>query len=105
MVEFHKDRHNNDGQPFEAKLQADAHGGQIWATKPLESSRMEQFIDLAELGMSVTDIAAEVGCNKSTVSRALKKAEEDGLYSPRKKATGKGKVVDIKTRERRDVDD
>ena len=104
-VEFQKDRHNTAGQPFEAKLQSDAHGGQIWTTKPLESSRMEQFIDLAELGMSLTDIAAEVGCNKSTVSRALRKAEDEGLYTPPKKANGKGKVIDIKTRKRRDVDD
>lgn len=105
VVEFQKDRHATAGQPFEAKLQTDAHGGQVWTTKPLDSCRMNQFIDLAELGMTVTDIAAEVGVNKSTVSRALRKAEEEGKYTPPKKSRGKGNVIDFKTRNRRDVDD
>jgi putative DNA primase/helicase len=104
VVEFEKDRHNTAGQPFEAQLQGDEHGQQIWTTKLLETSRMDQIIDLAELGMSVTDISIEIGCNKSTVSRTLQKAEEKDLYTPKKKG-GKGKVIDLKTRERRDVDD
>ncbi len=104
VVEFEKDRHNTAGQPFEAQLQGDEHGQQVWTTKLLETSRMDQIIDLAELGMSVTDISIEIGVNKSNVSRTLKKAEEQGLYTPKRKG-GKGKVIDFRTRERRDVDD
>lgn len=104
VIEFEKDRHNTAGQPFEAQLQGDEHGQQVWTTKLLETSRMDQIIDLAELGMSVTDIAVEIGVNKSNVSRTLQKAEEKGLYTPKRKG-GKGKVVDFRTRERRDVDD
>lgn len=112
-VEFLKDRHRSAGEPFEAALSGDERGGQMWTTKTLESSRTDQIIELAELGLTVTDIATELGVNKSTVSRTLKKAEHEGHYKPRNKAAQRkrndpsdtGNVVDLKTRRRRDVDD
>lgn len=105
VVEFQKDRHRSGATPFEAKLDTDQHGGQVWTTRTVESSRLDQIIELAQLGLNIPDIASELGVNKSTVSRALRKAEADGLYSPPKKGRAKAKVVDIRTRERRDVDD
>lgn len=104
VVEFEKDRHQTSDKPFEALLQGDAHGMPLWTMKELESSRMGQFIELAELGLNVTDIAAEVGVNKSTVSRGLKQAERAGLYTPKKRST-KDSNSDTKTRKRKDVDD
>jgi AraC-like DNA-binding protein len=112
-IEFLKDRHRSAGEPFEAALSSDGHGGQLWTVRTLEASRTDQIIELAELGLTVTDIAGELGINKSTVSRALNKAEKEGRYKPRNKAAQRkrnkdsedGKVVDIKTRRRRDVDD
>ena len=103
-VELQKDRHHSGITPFEAKLTTDARGAQIWATRTLESSRLEQIIELAELGMGVTDIASELGINKSNVSRGLKKAESEGLYSPRRKHSA-AKVIDITTRGRRGLDE
>jgi hypothetical protein len=112
-VEFLKDRHRAAGEPFEAALSSDERGGQVWTARTLEASRMDQIIELAELGLSVTDIAGELGINKSNVSRALKKAEQEGRYTPRNKpaqrkrndASEADKIVDIKSRRRRDVDD
>lgn len=106
VVEFQKDRHNLAGEPFEAKLDSGPNGEQFWTTRSAESSRMTQAIELAELGLTVTDIAAELGVNKSTVSRMLKKAEDEGLYRPKRKGKGRdGNVIDLKSRRRRDIDD
>jgi hypothetical protein len=110
-VEFLKDRHHTAGEPFEAALSMDEHGGQIWTTKSLESCREAQMIEFAELGLSVTDIANELGVHKSTVSRALKKAEQEGRYKPDKKsakprpdkAIGTEAATLPKSRKRRDA--
>jgi hypothetical protein len=83
-VEFVEDRHRTAGEPFEASLATDRGGAQVWTTRTLEESRTDQVIELHELGMSVTDIAAEIGVNKSTVSRALNKAEADGRVARKK---------------------
>lgn len=103
-VDFEKDRHNTAGHPFEAMLQSDSHGRQSWTTKPLESTRLDQIIELALLGLNISDIATEIGVNKSTVSRTLKRAEEQGLYRPKKRGS-KNNVIDFKARRRSDVDD
>lgn len=112
-VEFLKDRLRSAGEPFEAALSSSPQGGQVWTIKTLENSRAEQIIELAELGLSVTEIAGELDINKSTASRALKKAVQEGHYKPRNKltqperndASSPGKVVELKPRKRRDVDD
>lgn len=105
VVEFQKDRHRSGATPFEAKLDTGPHGEQIWTTRTVEASRMEQIVELAELGLNIPDIATELGVNKSTVSRALRKAEDEGLYTPKKKRGKNADVIDIATRKRRDIDD
>lgn len=104
IVEFQKDRHNTAGEPFEAMLQSGPHGEQIWTTRSAENSRLEQIVEMKDLGMSNKDIASELGIHLSNVGRALKKAESDGLYSPKKASRG-ANVIEIKTRQRRDLDD
>ena len=104
IVEFQKDRHNSAGEPFEAMLQSGPHGEQIWTTKSVESSRLDQIIEMAELGMSNKDIAQELGIHLSNVGRTLKKAEAEGLYT-RKRPAKSGKVIELKTHLRRDIDD
>jgi hypothetical protein len=110
-VEFLKDRHHAAGEPFEAALSTDEQGAQVWTTKSLESCREAQMIEFAELGLSVTDIANELGVHKSTVSRTLKKAEQEGRYKPDKKPTkprlnraiGTEAATQPKSRKRRDA--
>lgn len=101
-VHFEKDRHNAAGSPFEARLETDRDGRQVWTVRNLEQSRADQVIALHDLGMSVTDIATELNMHKSNVCRAIKKATEEGKIAPRKKSHH----TDPKQpRRRRDVDD
>ncbi|MEN8260002.1 MAG: AAA family ATPase [Pseudomonadota bacterium] len=88
-VRFEKARHltGADAAPFEAWLQSDEQGGQIWTRKPISEATMERVADLANLGMNQRDIAEELGLHKSTVSRAHRKATKEGLI----KNTQKGK--------------
>lgn len=68
----------NDVTPVEAHLQADGK----WQLKDAKELGDSQMIELAGLGLSQTDIARELNCNKSTVCRALKRAESEGRYKP-----------------------
>ncbi len=79
-VKFEKARGlaGDDVAPFEARLSADAHGRQVWTVRLLEDSRLDRMLDLKADGLSLAEIASEFGCNKSTVSRALKKGRRDG---------------------------
>ncbi|MGZ8194569.1 MAG: helix-turn-helix domain-containing protein [Methylosarcina sp.] len=83
MVNYSKARHltGQDAQPFEACLQSDEHGRQVWTTQTVTESTYQQVIELANLGMSQTEIATELGINKSNVCRHLKKAKEAGLIA------------------------
>jgi AAA domain len=102
VVEFTKARHlvGNQGQSFEAKLDS-IDGDQMWTTRPIEESNYEQVIELHGLGLSVSDMAQELCINKSNVSRALKKAREEGRISSQK-SNG---FVAKKQGKRRDLDD
>lgn len=104
IVEFQKDRHNAAGEPFEAMLQSGPHGEQQWLTQSVENSRLDQIVEMKDLGMSNKDISTELGIHLSSVGRSLKKAEADGLYNPKKPNRG-ANVVEIRTRSRRDLDD
>ena len=64
--------------PFEAKLGVDAHGRQQWTIRKVEDARLTRILDLKAEGLSMGQIASELGINKSTVSRALKKANGGG---------------------------
>ena len=89
-IHYEKARHlsGNDVDPIEAKLTVDSHGISTWAWRPVSESTYDRVIDLANEGLSQAEIAAELGVNKSNVSRAYRKADEAGLIQI--KATGKG---------------
>lgn len=101
IVNFSKARHlsGTDTQPFEAMLQT-IDGLQVWTTKPASESTKEQVIELANLGLSQTDIAKELDINKSTVCRHYKKAMDEGLIAEK----SKGKAAKKQTVNRSDID-
>jgi len=86
-VHFEKARsiHGQEVNPIEATLQTLADGRQQWATRAVEAVADSQMIDLAELGVPHADIARELGVHRSTVMRALRRAEQEGRFTPKKK--------------------
>ena len=75
--------------PIEATLCTDNDGRQKWDMRTVEELADKHMIELADDGISQAEIARELGCNRSTVLRALRKAEEEGRYKPKsKKASG-----------------
>jgi DNA-binding transcriptional regulator YhcF (GntR family) len=101
-VQFTKARHliGDEAQSIDAKLET-IDGKQAWTTKPIAESTFEQVIELHGLGLSVTDMANEIGVYKSTVSRALKKAKDEGRITVKK-----DNVTPIaNAKKRRDIDD
>ncbi len=65
-----------DTQPFEATLTVDQAGRPCWLTRSVEDTQTQKILELAGLGMSEKDIAAELGISRSTVTRTKKKARE-----------------------------
>jgi hypothetical protein len=91
-IHFEKARslYGQDVSPIEAALSTTPDGRQEWTMRSVEAAADEQMIELAELGMSQSDIARELGCHRSSVLRGLRKAEADGRYVPKKRAKGGG---------------
>jgi len=79
-VHFEKARGlcGKDVEPFEAKLSQDANGGQTWTTRAVADSAYERVIQLHDLGLNQIEIAKELEVNKSTVCRAIQRAEKEG---------------------------
>lgn len=78
-LHFEKARtlYGDDVAPFEARLTSDQNGKNAWTLRALENVTGNQICELWDLGLSVTDIAHEVGRHKSNVSRCLQKAQQD----------------------------
>jgi len=82
-------------QTIEACLTANDDGSLVWNWRDASKATFDRVIELRGLGMSLSDIAAELGINKSTASRHLKRARDEGLIqatkSPRpKRKRGRG---------------
>jgi len=94
VFEVHYEKARNlagdETQPFEAKLDQDQHGAQLWTWRPLEESTLDRVVELANEGLTQREIANELGLNQSNVSRALRKAESLGMLT--KKPSSKGKT-------------
>jgi DNA-directed RNA polymerase specialized sigma24 family protein len=80
-VHFQKGRdlQGEDAQPFEAALTTSADGRQSWAISKLEDSTFDRVVALANEGLSQTEIAVELGINKSNVSRHIKRGHAQKL--------------------------
>lgn len=84
-IHFEKARslHGQDVLPVEACLETGPAGEQRWATRSVEAAGESKMLELAGIGMSQAEIARELEVHRSTVSRALRKAEQEGrLKSP-----------------------
>ena len=84
-VEFEKSRHlsGDDASDLEAALSTDAQGRQVWTWKDAATGKANRILALRGEApdMSHAEIAAEIGCNRSTVYRALKTAPKQGAGS------------------------
>jgi hypothetical protein len=86
-VHFEKARSlfGQEVKPIEAALRAGQDGRQTWAMREVSEVADAAMIDLAELGLPHAEIARELGVHRSTVMRALRKAEAEGRFIPKKK--------------------
>jgi hypothetical protein len=67
-----------DAKPIEAALTTDANGRVSWTWRSVEESTFDRVVGLANDGLKPGEIAAELGVNKSQVSRHLKRARSEG---------------------------
>jgi DNA-binding transcriptional regulator LsrR (DeoR family) len=58
-------------------------GRQVWTTKNLKDATYQRVVDLANVGLRQSEIAAELGVNRSTVSRHYGKGKENGNITHR----------------------
>jgi len=77
LVKFKKARYltGTDARDQEAALVKDEHGKLVWVCKDAELGMSERIIALhaSAPDLNQSEIVDELGCNRSTVSRALKK--------------------------------
>ncbi len=78
-VHFEKNRGftGDDAEPLDVSL-ASTPTGQSWTWRKLEISTYQKVVDLANDGLSPSEIAKELEVNRSTVSRHLKTAKGKG---------------------------
>ena len=93
-VHFEKARalFGQDVEPFEAALTTGADGRQKWTLTASEEAGESKMIELANLGLSQTDIARELGCHKSTVCRTLQSAQAEGCYQPVRRSNARSEA-------------
>lgn len=75
-----------DTDPIEASLTTDEHGLQAWTMRKVSATNFDKVVALAKEGLTQPEISTELGINRSSVSRAVRKAIEEG------------KIVNIATR-------
>ncbi|MFZ2541127.1 MAG: AAA family ATPase [Gallionella sp.] len=90
-IHYEKARHlSGDAvNPIEAQLTTDSAGLCTWAWRNVADSTFDRVVSLANEGLSQTDIANELEINRSTVSRAWRKADVEGKLTT--KSTAKGR--------------
>lgn len=79
-IHFEKSRgfEGEEASPFEASLIADQNGKLEWSIKGVADRDFEKAIEFYKDNLSMSEIAQELGVNKSTISRWIKAAKEDG---------------------------
>lgn len=80
LVQFDKCRSLKGAEvdPFEALLDRDQHGRLQWTCKPADIGRNQQIEEMLGLGMSMREIAGELGIGLATVHRTAKAIKEGG---------------------------
>lgn len=68
----------DDAEPFEAKLEL-REGAATWTVRDIADSKMDRVVELTEEGLSLREIASEMGISKSQVDRLKRKAEAQGI--------------------------
>ena len=78
-VHYEKSRgfYGEDAKPFQANL---LESGE-WTFTDIEDTTLEKVVELMGLDLSQTEIAHELDVNKSTVSRAVQRAKQNGLLA------------------------
>jgi hypothetical protein len=81
--EKYRNHGGDEIKSFEAALETDEAGRQVWTTQAADDALDDQVIELSKLGLSQADIARELGVHRSTILRTLRRAEEQGRYLPK----------------------
>jgi putative DNA primase/helicase len=81
-IHFEKARglYGDDVAPVEARL-SDTTGVLTWDWRSVEGTTFDRVVDLSKEGLSQKEIADELQLNKSTVSRHIKRAKNEGYLS------------------------
>lgn len=90
-IHFEKARHlsGDDVAPIEAQLTTDTNGLCTWAWRPVADSTFDRVVSLSNEGLSQTEIATELDMNRSTVSRAWRKADALGMLTTKSNTKGR----------------
>jgi len=89
-IHYEKARHlsGTDVEPIEAQLTTDSNGLSTWTWRAVADSTFDRVISLANEGLTQSEITSELEVNRSTVSRAWRKADEQGLLVNKSSAKG-----------------
>lgn len=80
-VHFEKARHlsGEEVDPIEATLTTDMSGRHVWTWRKVTESTFDRIVDLLNEGLTRAEVADELQVNRSTVTKAARKAEAQGL--------------------------
>lgn len=80
-IRYEKARHlsGNEVDTIEARLTVDSRGVATWAWRTVTEATFCRVATLVNEGFSQTEITDELGIHKSNVSRAMRRATEEGL--------------------------
>lgn len=79
FVKYRNSGAADDAKALEARLEADGAGRVVWTWRTVDDSTFDRVVGLSNEGLKPSEIASELGINKSTVSRHLKRARAEGL--------------------------
>jgi 5S rRNA maturation endonuclease (ribonuclease M5) len=66
--------YGKEARPFEVRMETDASGAAVWTMRDIEDVMAVRAAELFADGMSIRDVADELGISKSTAHRLKKKA-------------------------------
>jgi len=96
-IHFEKARgiYGDDVKAIEARLMTGENGLSIWTTRTVEESTFARVVRMLQDGMTQSEISAELGIGKSTISKHANRAKSEGLVEqspPRRKSSATAKV-------------